>query len=119
MQRDVLDLAEAAVVVHEPVGFDDHRPVVPAVRDEELAAGPADCVVEVPGVGRVEGEGLLAHDVRAGLEGCLGLLVMEAGRAADDHDVRALGDDVVPVRGRLREAVTLGDPGEERRDRGG
>ena len=115
MQRDVLDLAEAAVVVHEPVGFDDHRPVVPAVRDEELPAGPADRLVEVPGIGRVEGERLLAHHVRAGFEGCLGLLVMEPGRAADDDDIGALGDDLVPVSGPLREAVTLGDPVEERR----
>ena len=73
VQRDLLDLADAIVLVHHPVRLDDHRPVVPAIGHEQLPAGPLDRLVELPGIGRVDGEGLLAHHVRAGLEGGLGL----------------------------------------------
>ena len=115
VQRDVLDLADAAVLVHHLMGADDHRAVVPAVRHEELLAGPLDRRVQLPGVGRVDGEGLLAHHVRAGLERCLGLLEVVAGRAAHDHDVGLLGDDVVPVGGGLLEAELVLDLAQQLR----
>jgi len=108
----MLDLADA-VVMHDPVRLDDHRPVVPAIAHEQLPTRPLDRGVELPGIRRVDGERLLAHHVRTGLQRRLGLLEVMAGRAAHDHDVRPGRDDLVPVVGRPLEAEVVLDALEQ------
>jgi hypothetical protein len=110
VEGDVLDLAHAAVIVHHPVRLDHHRPVVPAVGDHQVPARSPDGVVEVPRVGGLERERLLAHHVRARLERRLRLLPVIAGRTADHDDVRLRLDHVAPVARRRLEAELVLDP---------
>ena len=109
----MLDVAQARAVVHHPVRLDDHRPVVPAVRHDEVPARPLDGLIQVPGIRGIERERLLAHHVRTGLQRGLRLLVVVAGRAADHDDVGLGLEDLAPIRGRLLEAELVLDPPQQ------
>ena len=113
VHRDVLDATDAAVIVHQTMRLDDHGSVVPAIGDEELASSLLGHGVEIPGICRVDGEGLLAHHVRACLESGPGLLMVQPRRAGHDHDVRPGGDDLMPVGRGVLEAIGLLDAAQQ------
>ena len=48
MDRELFDLADTAVLVHQLMGLHDHGSVVPAIRDDDRLAGSADGLDEVP-----------------------------------------------------------------------
>jgi hypothetical protein len=112
--RQMLDLADASVHGHEPLGFDDHRQVVPAEGHDELALPRLCAGNKIPRVVRRDREGLLAEDVCAGVERRCSMLVMETSRTRNEDDVGPFGHHVFPACRRMGKAETVADRLQER-----
>ena len=85
--REVLDLANAAIGVHQLLGPDHDVLVVPAESDEQVAVNRGGGRHEVSGFVGMQCEGLLHQHVRARLERRFRLLVMPAHGAGNHDDV--------------------------------
>ena len=108
MDGHLLDLSDS-VLVHDPLGLDDHRLVVPPEGDEEVPVSRSGEIDEVPGIGRVDRHGFLDEHVGTRLERGTSVLVVQSGRAGDEGDVDAGVDDVAVVLAGHGEAVAVAD----------
>ena len=63
--------------------------------------------VEIPGVGGIDGDRLLAQDVGAGLHGGLGVLMVEHRRAPDHHRVQIMPERLPVVLGDVLETEAV------------
>lgn len=107
LDRDVLHFADPVRALDEPASREADAHLVPCIAQHDVAATLARQAIDRPGVGGIDGEGLLGQDVDARLERSPRLLGPEGNGPGQRDDIRACLDDLVPVDRRSLEVEAL------------